>query len=439
MDDLIAIALPALAMGLGWGIRGQFGHETGAMVPGALVGLALAAVSSRSPDGATALRLAAVGALACSLGGVMTYGQTLGLVHDEPHSPTRRWGLLGAAVKGAVWIGLTGAFLGMVGGGVRYAPGDVALLLVALAIAARAGLLLLNRPHDPPRALPRLYFSKRHDPRPRPEFWGGLWAAFLALLAYLTARGDWFAVQLALWGVVGGAAGFTGGEWLQAWGMHRQPFGARVQRWLDWWKVMEVTFGLVAGAALAVGWRRLEANAGPFVAVPASLPGGFETVTLLLWTAWLLAAKWGWRPAAAVWHASFAAVLLPLVGAFGGEMWPRFVVLPVLLFVSGDNVVAEWVPTQRLGWPRLAWAALLGLAVVPMWSWVHGGAPARPWLWLTVSSQTLLTVIWALGNPALARAKGSLVVRLSALGSALVVEVVFVLMAVLIALLAAGA
>ena len=44
MHEALIILLPALAMGLGWGIRGQFGHETGAMVPGALVGLALAVV-----------------------------------------------------------------------------------------------------------------------------------------------------------------------------------------------------------------------------------------------------------------------------------------------------------------------------------------------------------------------------------------------------------
>ncbi len=31
----------ACAGGLGWGIRGQYGHETGAMIAGLLVGLVL--------------------------------------------------------------------------------------------------------------------------------------------------------------------------------------------------------------------------------------------------------------------------------------------------------------------------------------------------------------------------------------------------------------
>lgn len=34
-----AVLFPALAGGMGWGIRGQYGHETGAMIAGLLVSL----------------------------------------------------------------------------------------------------------------------------------------------------------------------------------------------------------------------------------------------------------------------------------------------------------------------------------------------------------------------------------------------------------------
>ena len=37
----------ALAVGLGWGIRGDFGHLVGAMYPGAALGLGLAYVSGQ--------------------------------------------------------------------------------------------------------------------------------------------------------------------------------------------------------------------------------------------------------------------------------------------------------------------------------------------------------------------------------------------------------
>ena len=37
----MVVPLAALAGGMGWGIRGQYGHQTGAMLDGLLVGLVL--------------------------------------------------------------------------------------------------------------------------------------------------------------------------------------------------------------------------------------------------------------------------------------------------------------------------------------------------------------------------------------------------------------
>ena len=41
MKDVLLILAGALAGGLGWGLRGQVGHEIGAMAPGALVAAVL--------------------------------------------------------------------------------------------------------------------------------------------------------------------------------------------------------------------------------------------------------------------------------------------------------------------------------------------------------------------------------------------------------------
>ncbi|MER3472983.1 MAG: hypothetical protein C4335_02900 [Armatimonadota bacterium] len=179
--------LPALAMCLGWGIRGQFGGETGAMVPGALVGLALAMLSRGR--GSEAIRLGAVGAFACSLGGMMTYAQTVGLVQDQYPSPTYWWGLLGLAIKGGVWIGITGAFLAIATSD-RYRPKELLALMMVLFLLGALGVQLLNRPHNPPHELPLIYFSKRLDPKLRVEWWGGLWFALIGLMVYTrsTAR-----------------------------------------------------------------------------------------------------------------------------------------------------------------------------------------------------------------------------------------------------------
>ena len=54
----------------------------------------------------------------------MTYGQTVGLTHDGALTgnwEALRWGLVGLAVKGGVWIGFGGVFLGMGLGGVLVA------------------------------------------------------------------------------------------------------------------------------------------------------------------------------------------------------------------------------------------------------------------------------------------------------------------------------
>jgi hypothetical protein len=40
-QQFVLVVLAALSMSVGWGLRGDYGHETGAMMPGALLGLAL--------------------------------------------------------------------------------------------------------------------------------------------------------------------------------------------------------------------------------------------------------------------------------------------------------------------------------------------------------------------------------------------------------------
>src|SRR5262245_17479388 len=64
----------ALAVGLGWGIRGDFGHLIGAMYPGAALGLAFAYVSGQKSLFRWMPILAAGSAMAIGSGGTMSYG-----------------------------------------------------------------------------------------------------------------------------------------------------------------------------------------------------------------------------------------------------------------------------------------------------------------------------------------------------------------------------
>jgi len=252
--------LPGLAGWLGWGIRGQVGHETGAMVPGAMIGLSLALLSEDPELRRRAGLLGAVGAMGISFGGTETYAQTLGLSHGPGREQTYWWGMLGTALKGALWFGLGGTHLGMAAGEVSYSPLALLALTGVEAGVWHLGVELLNRPHQPPDRLPAIYFSCRtgkygdRPSPPRPEIWGGQLCALIALLGFAALKGDRTALKVGAAGIAGGALGFAGGQAIHAWARNAN-LPEPVNRTVDYWKIMETTFGMVAGAALGLGLR----------------------------------------------------------------------------------------------------------------------------------------------------------------------------------------
>ena len=157
------IVLAAMAGGMGWGIRGQYGHQTGAMLAGLLVGLVLVLFLVPAWSAISGARVVACLTLGISLGGSMTYGQTVGLTHDAAligNWDALRWGLLGLFIKGGTWIGLAGLFLGLALSDTRYRASELALLLMVAVFIRILGIQLLNEPYRPDeQLLPTLYFS----------------------------------------------------------------------------------------------------------------------------------------------------------------------------------------------------------------------------------------------------------------------------------------
>ena len=103
-----SILLTAMAGAMGWGIRGQYGHETGAMIAGVLVSLVLVLLHCPQAASLPAARAVAFGTVAMGIGGSMTYGQTIGLTQNPEvigNWKAWRWGMLGLGIKGAIWIG----------------------------------------------------------------------------------------------------------------------------------------------------------------------------------------------------------------------------------------------------------------------------------------------------------------------------------------------
>jgi len=388
------LAVGAIAGALGWGIRGVFGGETGAMIPGALFGLCVALAVPRAQP----VLFAAVGALAFSIGGSMTYGQTIGLVQDVPNSPTYWWGILGLAIKGGVWIGLGAVILGL---GVFDQPLSArrwAVLLLGALILFWLGRRFINGPHDPPYRLPLIYFSDPLSDKPRAECWGGLWLGYLWLLCCAALMGRGSALRLSVFGLVGGAIGFPVGEMLQAWGHLSHPLGQFGDRWIDWWKVMECTFGATAGAALALGAAACRPTSEH---TPSPRVGpNWEVWALSGWFVVFLLADLELLPLADLHTLPFLGITLPLCLCGTREAthrdWAAMAVGVTLVFaVSGSDLIGkaaeEAVPGLAFVVVAMVLFTVAGAVMVGRRS---TGRLSVAWLLLFIAgSQTLLTAI----------------------------------------------
>ncbi len=354
-----AMLYTAMAAGMGWGIRGQYGHETGAMIAGALASLTIMMFFATNASTLAVSRAAAMATVAIGVGGSMTYAQTVGLTHDPQfvgNWEAWRWGMLGLFVKGGIWIGYFGVFLGMGLGGKRYRPQEMLILISCLIGLVFLGTWLLNTPFDPEkRILPKIYFSTswyfqpdKLDLKPRPENWGGLLLALLGLTAYTGfVRRDWLAVRLCACAFLAGGLGQAGGQCIQSY--HSWNPDAFNQGWLsniaifksfNWWNMMETGFGFVFGALVAFGvWlnRRLiaiEHVSDDVPMGPTTEVGLCALHLVLLLTAEFLRIPSGVGdavlPSEIYTEYGLIMCLLPLVGIVGGRFWPTLLLLPVL-------------------------------------------------------------------------------------------------------------
>ena len=102
------VFLCGLSLCVGWGIRGNFGHEYGAALAGALAAMAIALLSGREDWWRQVHYFAMFGAIGWSFGGSMSYMQVVGYSHS-PHSPTVLYGFANLFVIGFLWASLGGA------------------------------------------------------------------------------------------------------------------------------------------------------------------------------------------------------------------------------------------------------------------------------------------------------------------------------------------
>jgi hypothetical protein len=98
----------ALSLSIGWGIRGNFGHEYGAMIPGALAAIAAVLMAGRQDWWRRVAYFAMFGALGWSFGGSISYMMVIAYTHSG-HFPSQVYGVACLFVIGFLWGALGGA------------------------------------------------------------------------------------------------------------------------------------------------------------------------------------------------------------------------------------------------------------------------------------------------------------------------------------------
>jgi hypothetical protein len=105
---ILRLLLVGLSLSIGWGIRGNFGHEYGAMIPGVLASLAAVLLSEREDWHRRAVFFTFFAALGWSFGGSISYMQVIGYTHSG-HSASILYGFACLFVIGFAWAAMGGA------------------------------------------------------------------------------------------------------------------------------------------------------------------------------------------------------------------------------------------------------------------------------------------------------------------------------------------
>ena len=309
-----------MIMAAGWGIRGAFGHSRGAMMPGAMLGLSLAACSMREDWWRRGAVIGFLCAIGWGFGGTSSYGLLIG--YSQGGSLLNSvYGYTGLFIVGALYSGIGAALLAL---GLTAPRSLLDRFLWPIILIYLSWLLLdcvewkgwnatawsletfaqdQTRPKEEtlwlydtlwlhtavalvlgimfwvcvPRwreaaslvvLLSSAWFLSmfllirtlglRINPS-RGDAWAGCLGLVLAFLGWYARRRNRAAVRLILYGLLAGGLGFVGGEFIQALGKAKWgPIGHYpILQEFGYWTVMEQTFGGVMGFGIALAVLRL--------------------------------------------------------------------------------------------------------------------------------------------------------------------------------------
>jgi hypothetical protein len=102
------LLLVGLSLSIGWGIRGNFGHEYGAAIPGAMAAMAAVLLSQREDWLQRIPYFAMFGAIGWAFGGSISYMVVIAYTHSG-HAPSVLYGFACLFVIGFLWGAIGGA------------------------------------------------------------------------------------------------------------------------------------------------------------------------------------------------------------------------------------------------------------------------------------------------------------------------------------------
>lgn len=253
---ILAVLFAGFAVSYGWGVRGfVIGGEKGALLPGALLGIAVAFFAAGENGKELYLFFASAGALSMFYGGTETYAQTMSYLLSRdvkgPYYGQLKKGVAGIFLKGALWFSVPGFVLAMLPGALTgiYSIWESIVMFASFPIVSLIGTRIFNTPYDRAnKKFPKLYFSLD-----RREEWGSNVMIIVVLTCFAVINGDFFALGAGVTGFIAGGFGFVIGlvfyDIERRYG--RKIFGKLSEKgYIDGWKIMEHTFGAFSGGAL---------------------------------------------------------------------------------------------------------------------------------------------------------------------------------------------
>ena len=233
MSKWLVMLITGLTLGLGWAIRGHFGHWWGASWAGGMGALALLLAVGRKDWIMRAPVLALLAAIGWGVGGIMSYGILVGYCRSIE---------VFNSAYGYAMLFMVGGLYGFIGGGLfglglssdeNKKPDWMRLLLEIFVVGYLAYWFII------------VEMEWLMTP-PRDESWAMSFGASIALAWFLYRAGNINALRVALFSALGGGVGFAFGNFLQT-------LGAASGLSYNWWNVMEFTLGLLGGIGMVYG------------------------------------------------------------------------------------------------------------------------------------------------------------------------------------------